>query len=409
LPISTVKHNTGKQRGTPNEIREEVKIMEGIGRTETGCIHNSRVNMTVERMARIMPAWLAWKIVMLWEETATCRLDGVPGPCLLSSVEEGRVNSRKEQARRERKMKREEPKKEETIRKVLWGRAVIVAMLLSLTIVTMSEAVYTCTPLEERYYGKCLLKQEMVHIRQRTGSLNRGIIQRGVLSYGGYLAEHTILLKGLIPRATYDIKLSFRDRAGNKVTEELTGVVPANILNSRTDDRRPPEISEVKVGPIAKGIFLETTITWATDEPATSYVQYGLSDLYGQSSRHDDALLKHHRVTIHGLERGRDYHFRVKCQDVFGNETVAEDLVFNTGKISPTTDIEEKSGDEDDRELGLRKAEIFVLDSYVGLYLQVTEPAVVSVEYLKVKEPLPTIESQLQAGVTNSCVSCHKR
>lgn len=306
-------------------------------------------------------------------------------------------------------MKKAELKKEGAIRKMVLVPTVIVAMLFSLTIVTMSEAVYTCTPLEETYYGKCLLKQEMVHIRQRTGSLNRGIVQRGVLSYGGYLAEHTIVLKGLIPRATYDIKLSFRDRAGNKVTEELEGVVPANILNGRTDDRRPPEISEVKVGPIAKGIFLETTITWTTDEPATSYVQYGLSDLYGQSSRQDDALLKHHRVTIYGLESGRDYHFRVRCQDVFGNETVSEDLVFNAGKISLTTDIEEKSGDADDRELAVRKAEIFVLDSYVGLYLQVTEPAVVSVEYLKVKEPLPTIESQLQAGVTYSCVSCHKR
>ncbi len=74
--------------------------MAEIGRTETGCIHNSRVDMTIERMARIMPAWLAWKIVMLWEEAATCRLDHVPGCNLLNSLDETMMETPKKQETR---------------------------------------------------------------------------------------------------------------------------------------------------------------------------------------------------------------------------------------------------------------------------------------------------------------------
>ena len=84
--------------------------------------------------------------------------------------------------------------------------------------------------------------------------------------------------------------------------------------------------------------------------------------------------------------------------------------MFNTERICVASVDEEKEGDKSEgRDLAVRKAEIFVLDSDLGLYLQVTEPAVASVEYLKVKDPLLTVEPQLQAGATNSCTSCHKR
>jgi hypothetical protein len=308
-------------------------------------------------------------------------------------------------------MKKEELKKERAIKKVLWGRAVIVAMLLSLTMVTMSESVYARTPVEERYYGKCLLKQELANMGKRSGTFDKEIIQRGVLCYREYLEEHTILLRGLIRGATYDINITFQDVSGNKVMEELKEVVPADVLNVKTDDRRPPKISEVKVGPIVKGIFLETSITWKTDEPATSCVEYGRPGRYGgQRSSGNSALVKQHSAKIYELQRGRDYHFRVKSEDVFGNEAVSEDLVFNTEKICVPSVVKERAGGKSDgRGLAVRKAEIFMLDSDLGLYLQVTEPAIVSVEFLKVKDPLPTIEPQLQAGGTNGCISCHQR
>jgi hypothetical protein len=120
--------------------------------------------------------------------------------------------------------------------------------------------------------------------------------------------------------------------------------------------------------------------------------------------------VKEHSVTIYELQRGRDYHFRVRSEDVFGDEAASKDLVFNTERICVASVVEEEAGRKsDDRDLAVRKAEIFGLDSDLGLYLQLTEPAVVSVEYLKVKDPLLTVEPQLQAGATNSCTSCHKR
>ena len=130
---------------------------------------------------------------------------------------------------------------------------------------------YMHAPFEKKQCGMCHLKQDT--ISRVSDSVSKEIIQPVALSQTEYLTEHTILLKGLIPRAVYDINVTFQDMSGDQVRRWFAGVVPENVQNVKTDDKRPPSISEVEVGPVVKGIFLETTITWRTDEPSSSRPQ----------------------------------------------------------------------------------------------------------------------------------------
>jgi hypothetical protein len=61
------------------------------------------------------------------------------------------------------------------------------------------------------------------------------------------------------------------------------------------------------------------TITWRTDVPADSQVQYGPTPTYGTSTFLDRTLVTSHSVVITGLARRAQYFFQVLSRDAFGN------------------------------------------------------------------------------------------
>lgn len=72
------------------------------------------------------------------------------------------------------------------------------------------------------------------------------------------------------------------------------------------------------------------TVTWDTDEPATSQVEYGTSTGYGMSTTLDTATTTTHIVHLTGLTAGTLYHFRVKSADSASNTAVSDDQTFTT-------------------------------------------------------------------------------
>ena len=77
-------------------------------------------------------------------------------------------------------------------------------------------------------------------------------------------------------------------------------------------------------------------VTWDTDEPATSFVEWGPTAGYGDSLS-DGALVTAHALLVTGLDSGSEYHFRVCSTDlarrflpfplpqVTGHELIARD------------------------------------------------------------------------------------
>jgi hypothetical protein len=92
-------------------------------------------------------------------------------------------------------------------------------------------------------------------------------------------------------------------------------------------DTTPPTISSVAV-PVRT--TSGATITWTTNEPADSQVEYGLTTAYGNSTTLAPSLLTAHSVTITGTADATLYHFRVKSRDAAGNLAISSDSTFTT-------------------------------------------------------------------------------
>jgi hypothetical protein len=88
----------------------------------------------------------------------------------------------------------------------------------------------------------------------------------------------------------------------------------------------PPTISNVVVNNITKN---STTITWTTDQPATSFVEYGTTTSYG-SSTSDSTLTTNHTVPLTSLLPATLYHFRVTSANEYGFSSTSADHTFST-------------------------------------------------------------------------------
>ena len=81
-------------------------------------------------------------------------------------------------------------------------------------------------------------------------------------------------------------------------------------------------------GPVISQVVARTgpgraTITWTTDIPADSQVQYGPTASYGSTTPLDRNLVTSHSVTITGLARKALYFFQVVSRDAAGNPSSA--------------------------------------------------------------------------------------
>ena len=95
----------------------------------------------------------------------------------------------------------------------------------------------------------------------------------------------------------------------------VAGTAPATY--TATYQLRPggPVISQVVARPVAGRV----TITWTTDVPADSQVQYGTTTPYSGATTLDRTLVTRHSVTINDLARKTPYFFQVLSRDGAGN------------------------------------------------------------------------------------------
>ncbi len=106
--------------------------------------------------------------------------------------------------------------------------------------------------------------------------------------------------------------------SGNDVT--LTVVMVAA-------DSTPPTVTSVAPGGVtATG----ANVSWTTNEPSDSQVEYGTTTAYGSSTTLATALVTSHTVAVSGLSPSTVYHYRVLSSDASGNLTTSADSTFTT-------------------------------------------------------------------------------
>ena len=142
------------------------------------------------------------------------------------------------------------------------------------------------------------------------------------------VTSHNVSLSSLEPDTTYHFRVKSQDGVGNEaVATEVTFTTAAEA------DTTPPVISGVDVSDITES---GATISWESDEPATSQVEYGATTDYGSSTLHEE-LVTSHSVTLIGLEPDTSYHFMARSKDASGNEGASTDLSFGTLAEADTT------------------------------------------------------------------------
>ena len=123
---------------------------------------------------------------------------------------------------------------------------------------------------------------------------------------------------------TKTVYAQFRDAAGNwsaAVTDTIVLDTTAPTISGRTATNITGSSAQV---------------TWTTDEPATSRVEYGLTTAYGSSTTLDPTLVTAHSVALTGLAPNTTYNYRVRSIDAAGNERVSANSTFKTAAAADT-------------------------------------------------------------------------
>jgi hypothetical protein len=149
------------------------------------------------------------------------------------------------------------------------------------------------------------------------------------LTGSGELFSLMFLIKGSVFNT--DSEVRFQHCTFNSGTPEAA---PQNGIVQITGnpDIKAPAIT---AGPYIDQITINSArVTWYTDEPADSRLEYGTTASYGQTAN-STVLQKIHQMQITGLAAGKVYHVRAGARDRAGNgPTWSGDLVLTTLSVN---------------------------------------------------------------------------
>src|SRR3989338_2523425 len=98
-------------------------------------------------------------------------------------------------------------------------------------------------------------------------------------------------------------------------------------------DTTPPTISSISVSSLTQN---SATISWTTNEPADTQVEYGLTTSYGSQTTLNTSQVTAHSQSLSGLSASTLYHYRVKSKDASKNLATSGDFTFTTTVLDTT-------------------------------------------------------------------------
>ncbi|MBU0708050.1 fibronectin type III domain-containing protein [Patescibacteria group bacterium] len=133
---------------------------------------------------------------------------------------------------------------------------------------------------------------------------------------GSYTFTHTVKLDKLTDGTTYHLKMAGADSNGNSVQSDNYSFTTLTF----------PRVSDVKFQNKSEG---ETEVTWTTNVPTTSTVEYYSADIPSKTQG-NTALVNDHSILLFGLDDATTYSTKIRGIDQFGYEAVSDELTFTT-------------------------------------------------------------------------------
>ncbi len=144
----------------------------------------------------------------------------------------------------------------------------------------------------------------------------------GEVSGTDFITSHSLSLSGLSGETIYHFRVTSADSSSNTAVsgdDTFTTLAPP--------DTESPIISNIRVINITE---TSATVTWETNERATSRVRYGLTGAYEVGNIFSSDLVTMHSVNLTSLTRSTLYHFIVSSADGYGNAATSVDQIFST-------------------------------------------------------------------------------
>lgn len=127
-----------------------------------------------------------------------------------------------------------------------------------------------------------------------------------------FTVQHLVTLSGLSSSTLYHFKIYSKDKNNN-----LASSADYTLGTANAADGTPPVISAVATSSVS---LVGATITWTTNEPASSIVEYGLNtSSYSSLAGSNTESVTSHTVSLTGLSGNTNYYFRVRSADFVGN------------------------------------------------------------------------------------------
>ncbi len=139
------------------------------------------------------------------------------------------------------------------------------------------------------------------------------------------VTSHSLSLAGLAPATRYHYRVKSRDDAGNTAV--------SGDYTFTTSDTAAPTISGVTSSNITQS---SATVSWTTNEPSNTQVEFGTTAAYGNSTPLVAALATSHSQSLTGLSPSALYHYRVLSRDGAGNLGTSADFTFTTAAPEDT-------------------------------------------------------------------------
>ncbi len=132
---------------------------------------------------------------------------------------------------------------------------------------------------------------------------------------------HAIELLDLLPSTNYGFRIVATDGYGQETTSDVYS------FETRSPGfQNPLEIADVDVFELGPTY---ARVSWTTDRPATSEVQFGTSSDYS-SSVFDATFVTEHELLLTGLDPATEYHFGVFSESMDGAPASSGDGTFET-------------------------------------------------------------------------------
>jgi len=140
--------------------------------------------------------------------------------------------------------------------------------------------------------------------------------------------SHAVTVLSLASNTTYHYQVLAVDTSGNIATSSDQTFTTQTFI---APDTQAPLISS-----IASSVSTTTaTVTWTTNEAATTSIAYGLTSSYGSVTATTSVATTTHSQTITGLTHSTLYHFKINAYDAAGNAGSSTDQTFTTDVFAP--------------------------------------------------------------------------